>query len=249
MPYFIKRKENLLDPEEVLLDKKAKESAEKEKLDSLVGSKKSIDFNEKEAKIWKRKPGTSEASNNIKDYHQAIKEEDFLERYINIERSDELKKAEQEIENEIKRFERKLGKIVSKEDLVKLKKYRLINNLISIRELESPEKLFKSSEEIRASLAMPLDTGDEDQDTKSQEPKQEISKKVVPGISIKDIGYFAEKVNQIKNSGDEEEYKKELKKLQSMVRTFVLEDPEAEEKLLDLKELFSKIGFSFRREF
>ena len=35
MPYFIKRKENLLDPEEVLLDKKAKESAEKEKLDSL----------------------------------------------------------------------------------------------------------------------------------------------------------------------------------------------------------------------
>ncbi|MGE4555040.1 MAG: hypothetical protein AB7D02_02880, partial [Candidatus Paceibacterota bacterium] len=35
MSYFIKRKENLLDPEEVLLDKKAKESAEKEKLDSL----------------------------------------------------------------------------------------------------------------------------------------------------------------------------------------------------------------------
>jgi len=66
-----------------------------------------------------------------------------------IERSPKLKDAEQKIENEIRRFERKLQKIISSEDYAELKKYRVINNLISVKELKDPTALFKSSEQIR----------------------------------------------------------------------------------------------------
>ena len=115
------------------------------KLSSLNSS---INFNEKEALIWKVRPTASSASENLNDYFQALREEDFLDAPIYIERSPELKEAERQIENEIKRFERSLEKKIGKEDFRKLKQYRLINNLITVRELKSTNDLFKDTNEL-----------------------------------------------------------------------------------------------------
>lgn len=108
----------------------------------------SINLNDKEKLIWKKRPTASSFSNDLNDYYQAIKDEDFLKAPIYIERSDDLKEAEQKIENEIKRFERSLKKKIGEKDFAKLKQYRLINNLISVRDLKSPKDLFKNTSEI-----------------------------------------------------------------------------------------------------
>jgi len=119
----------------------------------FVTLRKSIDLNDKENKIWKKLPTTlSDYSGDIEKYYQKYREEDYeAPKYY--DRPDELVKAEQEIENEIKRFERKLATIVSAEDLAQLKKYRLINNLITVSELKDPENLFKTQAELSADKA------------------------------------------------------------------------------------------------
>lgn len=114
-----------------------------------IDYKKKVDLTPKEKLIWVKRPGsTTNYTGNIDDYIQAIKEEDFKEPEY-IERPKELQEAEQEIENEIKRFERKLATIIEPEDLKKLKKYRLINNLITVGELKDPASLFRTAEEYR----------------------------------------------------------------------------------------------------
>ena len=108
----------------------------------------STELNDKEKKIWKKRATSSEFSNDLNDYYQAIREEDFLDAPIYLERTPELKEAEQQIENEIRRFERSLQKKISPEDFNKLKNLRVINNLISVRELVSPGELFKNADEL-----------------------------------------------------------------------------------------------------
>ena len=130
--------------------KKSIISRKKESVHKLASMKKTVDFNEKEEKIWKKLPTVKSFSGNIKDYYQDVKEDDFGELPQYIERSPKLKEAEQKIENEIRRFERKLQKIISSEDYAKLKKYRVINNLIAVRELKDPSSLFKSTDEIKS---------------------------------------------------------------------------------------------------
>ena len=115
------------------------------KLSSLNSSTK---LTEKEALIWKKRSTASKDSADLNDFYQAIREEDFLDTPIYLERTPELKKAEQEIENEIKRFERSLEKKIGKQDFQKLKQHRLINNLITVRELKASGDLFKDTNEL-----------------------------------------------------------------------------------------------------
>lgn len=141
-----------------IIDDEIEENKKKknELMKYYIESKSKLGLNDKEKLIWKKRPGsTAEYSGDLNDYIQAIKPEDFKEP-IYIERPEELIDAEKEIENEIKRFERKLETIMDKEDVEKLKKYRLINNLISIKELKDPDTLFKSPEELKAIEAQKL---------------------------------------------------------------------------------------------
>jgi len=143
IPTYISILDNLIDKTE---------KRKKEKLDSLVSIKKTTEFNEKEKKIWEKRPTVKHDSNKISDYYQKIKEEDFLDKKISIEKPEKVVDAEKEIKNLIKKFERDLSKKIDPADLEKLKKYRLINNLISIKELESPDKLFKTEKEISKTI-------------------------------------------------------------------------------------------------
>ena len=113
---------------------------------------KRIEFNELESKIWKVGIGGSKFSGDIKDYYLNISKDEFLDKPIRIKKSDKLVKAQQTIENEIRSFERKIEKIISPEDYKLLKKYRVINRLISVKDLKNPSALFKSSTEIKKEL-------------------------------------------------------------------------------------------------
>jgi len=109
-----------------------------------------IEFNEIERKIYKAKPTVkTKYSGDIDDYNIVIDNDDFTPT-VHIKRPEELKEAEKKIEAAIKRFERSLQTILDEEDFKKLKKYRLINNLIVVSELKSPENLFLSKAEIAA---------------------------------------------------------------------------------------------------
>lgn len=156
--------------------KEMKESISKrrrETIEKLAGMKRTVEFNDKEEKIWKKLPSVKSFSGDMKDYYQDIHEKDFQDLPQYIERSPELKEAEQKIENEIRKFERKLQKIVDAEDYKKLKQYRIINNLISLKELKDPSKLFKSSDEIK-SMAK-ADRADDEDSTDSTEKKAYLS--------------------------------------------------------------------------
>lgn len=120
-----------------------------EKVLKLNNLRSSLEFNRIEKRIWEKLPSVKTFSNKIEDYFQKVKETDFLEKPVYIKRSPKLIQAEQKIENEIKNFERNLARIIEPIDLKKLKQYRLINNLISVKELIDPSKLFKSTEEIK----------------------------------------------------------------------------------------------------
>jgi len=114
-------------------------------------NKSNVEFNEKERKIWELRPSVGAPTGNVKDYIQKLKEDDFFNpKYF--KKSDNLIKAEKAIEAGIKRFERNLKKKISKEDYDRLKKYRLINNLITVGELKSPDKLFKTPDELKNSI-------------------------------------------------------------------------------------------------
>lgn len=109
-----------------------------------------IEFNDIERKIYKVRTSVGkEYSGNLDDYVQVIKDEDFGNPEY-IKRPQKLVDAEKKIEAEIKKFERALKKELDPVDYAKLKKFRLINNLITVREMSSPDKLFKSPAELQA---------------------------------------------------------------------------------------------------
>lgn len=122
-------------------------------LQKLISMRKGAQLTDKEKKIWEKLPTIKSFSGNLEDYFQKVKESDFLDKPVTIKRSPELIDAERKIENEIRRFERRLKNIIDEEDYRKLKTMRLIGNLISISELRDPKNLFKTTSELSAKAA------------------------------------------------------------------------------------------------
>lgn len=101
-------------------------------LSKMAKERESKTFNEYEKKIYEIKPDRPKDSDRLSDYILKIKEEDFFEPKF-YSKSEEFKEAERKIDAEIKRFERSLESKMSKEDFQLLRKYRLISNLITIK--------------------------------------------------------------------------------------------------------------------
>lgn len=109
------------------LDEKKSYTAEK-----MAKERESKTLNEKEKKIYELKPGMKSDSDRLSDYTLKIKEDDFFEpRFYN--KSEEFREAERKIDAEIKRFERALESKMDEKDFQLLRKYRLISNLVMIK--------------------------------------------------------------------------------------------------------------------
>ena len=109
------------------LDEKRAYTAEK-----MAKERDSKVLNAKEKKIYELKPGMRQDSDRLSDYTLKIKEDDFFEpKFYN--KSEEFKEAERKIDAEIKRFERALEAKMEEKDFQLLKKYRLISNLVTIK--------------------------------------------------------------------------------------------------------------------
>ena len=104
----------------------------------LAKERESKTLNDKEKKIYELKPGMRPDTDRISDYTLKIKEDDFFEpRFYN--KSEEFREAERKIDAEIKRFERALESKMDEKDYQLLKKYRLISNLITIKNAKSAD--------------------------------------------------------------------------------------------------------------
>jgi len=133
-----------------IIDEMIKKSNQRREgsLQKLISLRKGAQLTDKEKKIWGKLPSIKSFSGNMEDYFQKVKEGDFLEKPVTIKRGPELVDAERKIENEIRRFERRLKNIIDESDYKTLKRMRLIGNLISISELRDPKTLFKSADEL-----------------------------------------------------------------------------------------------------
>jgi hypothetical protein len=192
-----------------VIDKLIEKAEERkvELLKTLVSLKKNANFSEKEKAIWDKLPSSKDFSGNIEDYYQKVKEGQFLDKPIIIPRSEKLVQAEQRIENEIRKFERKLKTIITAEDYSKLKKYRLINNLITTKELRDPENMFKSKNDLMKDFGS--EEGDKEDYLNSSEflrRLREIATKEYDSMTElnnakKEVASFIEKM---KKQGDDE---------------------------------------------
>jgi hypothetical protein len=142
----------------------------KDHMGGVAKNRKGIYFNEIEDKIFKLKVGSPYMSGKLADYDIKLREEDFLERPIYIQKSPELEAAERKADSEIKKFEKELKEILSPEDYLKLKKYRLISNVITVKELKDGNSLFKTSAEIRKDV---FSKGDSQEDQVDDEDSDE----------------------------------------------------------------------------
>jgi len=127
--------------------KKAK-NQKKRSFSGLVKRKRSVALTSREKKIWVLRPTGKEFSSDLGDYFQKITADQFGDTPIRIKRSPELDKLMKETEALIKRETRKISRKIPKEDYQKLRKFRLINNLITVKELENPKNLFKTAQEL-----------------------------------------------------------------------------------------------------
>lgn len=126
-------------------------ASKKKQLQGLVSMKKNVQLTSKEKLIWAKRPTVKSFSGDLEDYYQKITDDDFFDKPVVIKRSPELKEAERKIENEVRKFERKLRATITADDYARLKKFRLIGNLISVKELRDPKNLFKSKKELGVS--------------------------------------------------------------------------------------------------
>ena len=115
------------------------------KFNNYMGLKGTIELNQYEKKIWKKKLLGTEYSGDINDWELKIKPEDF-KGVTYKEKSPKILKAEKDIDRELKRFERSLLKVMSEEDVALCKKYRLFNNFLTVKQLRDPENMFKKGE-------------------------------------------------------------------------------------------------------
>lgn len=159
-----------------------------EKFENYVSLKGTVDLNQYEKKIWKLKTLGNEYSGDINDWYLAIKPEDFIEtKYYG--KSEKIIKAEKEMDKLLKQFERDLKKEMSDEDIALCKRYRLFNNLLTVKEFRDSKNMFKDAPSAPKS--------------KSQEVSNEV-------LSDKLKAALGKEYNSIKDLEDEQS---EIKKM------------------------------------
>ena len=212
-------------------------SYKSDRVQELKDLDKNLEFTEDESKIFKPKSRDVKYSSDINDYKQMIKIEDFPDdSYIPVRKSPELIKAMERIEREIKKFENKLKSILSDEDLARLKKYRLINNLIKIRELKDPDKLFKSEEEIERTFKTTP--------KKESEMEYNIESKSKDSLYVRRVEEELEKAKRYKKVKDEIKLRAQKVKMTSIIKEFRRVDIKADKKLKKFEDDFDSIGFN-----
>ena len=226
--FYMKVIEELVEKKELLKMEKVKE---------LEGLDDDFKFNENEAKIFKLKFTAPKYSSNINDYKQKIKIEDYPDSsYIPVKRSPELNKAIDKMEREIKKFEKKITDLLDDEDVELLKKYRLINNLIKIKELDDPETLFKSEDEVERTFKTIV--------KRESDMEYNIESGEKDTYYMRSIREELDKAKKFKKQKDENRFRAQKTKIRNLIREFRRVDVKANKKLAKFKDEFENLNFS-----
>ena len=126
----------------------------KEKLDGFSSLEAKSQLNKMEKKIWGLKLTGVEHSGNINDWKLKIKPEDFMDNTKYYEKPEKVIKAERAMDKMLKQFERELKQDMSDEDVALCKKYRLFNNLLTVKQFKNADAMFKGEGELKKLKAM-----------------------------------------------------------------------------------------------
>ena len=145
-------------------------------LQDLITLKKSIQFTDKESQIWEKRSSVQTFTNRLEDYIQKVEEDDFLEKPIYVKKTPEMKSVEDTIENENRKFIRKLNNLISEEDLDKLKEVGLIGKkgTTKITLDKMGDNMFNSDSQIKTHIEKEGNKNDEEEngDDDGQEKKK-----------------------------------------------------------------------------
>lgn len=224
----------------------------KDYVQSAIGDKLAIEFTEKEKKVWGKLFTTkADYSGNLEDYYQKITDTS-LKDVEHIHKPDELVKAQQEIENEIKRFERKLAHVIDVEDLAKLKKYRLINNLITVKEMSSPESLFKTQGDLQpvSTEEVPDEKNDGDAEEKDKDKNYTSESEFVRRLeelttmefdTITELNNAKEQVKKLVSTMEEQGDGEIVKKYQDVIKQMELRRTTEKKEITGNKYLYGEV--------
>lgn len=227
-----------------------------EKFENYASLKGTIELNQYEKKIWKLKSLGTEYSGDINDWYLNIKPEDFIEtKYYG--KSDKVIAAEKEMDKILKQFERDLKKEMSEEDVALCKRYRLFNNLLTVKEFRDSKNMFKgvpstkkisterqgSDEDFSSRLNSALNK--EYNSIKDLEDEQKEIKSLASGkkMSQQDERKYNEFINRINPKKGSSSTKIDRSKITSVINNILYKEYTGKtEAASDLKELEDTIN-------
>lgn len=167
----------------------------KEKINNFTSLKSKSELNKMEKKIWGLKLTGVKYSGRIEDWYLKIKPEDFMDNTKYYDKPKSVIEAEKEMDKILKQFERDLKKEMTPEDLALCKKYRLFNNLLTVKQFKNADAMFKGEkdlEELKDTIRDPKEIEDkiisamnkEYNSIKDLEDAQKHIKKMVSGVKL-----------------------------------------------------------------
>ncbi|MDR0676709.1 MAG: GntR family transcriptional regulator, partial [Elusimicrobiota bacterium] len=231
--------------------KQAKEKKD-ELLKEFIGIRGSIELNSFEKKIWGQKlTRKSDESDEISNWYLKLKDEDFQGKEKKFAIPDSVRKAEDTVNRETKRFERRLKEIMSEDEVKELKRLRLINNLITVKEMKDPDSLFKKPEEYSSEDETEKNIEDEPEEENNETTDEEFKTKLNDFIntkydSIMELNAAKEKLRKLIKETDDEIVKKYNNEISNFLDKLNIK-PKASEKqaqtdLIDINDVQNKIN-------
>lgn len=224
----------------------------------LLGVRGSVELNSFEKKIWgqkltrvKQKSSSLNEPNEIDNWYLKLNDEDFQGKEKKFAIPESVKKAEDTVNRETKRFERRLKEIMSEDEVKELKRLRLINNLITVKEMKDPDSLFKKTNEDSSDDEPEKRIEDEPEEENNEITEEEFKTKLNDFInteydSIMELNAAKENLRKLIKATDDKIVKKHSEEIENFLNKLNIK-PKVTEKqvqtnLIDANDIQNKIN-------
>lgn len=222
----------------------------------FMGVRGSTELNSFEKKIWgqkltrvNKKAGSLDEPNEIDNWYLKLNDEDFEGKEKKFAIPESVRKAEDAVNKETKRLERRLKEIMSEDEVKELKRLRLINNLITVREMKDPDALFKksSSSEDIPETRIEDEPEEDESSTTSEEFKTKLNEFINSKYdSIMELNSAKENLRGLIKKTDDKITKKYNKEIDNFLNRMNIKpktsEKQVETSLLDINDIQNKIN-------
>jgi SOS-response transcriptional repressor LexA len=231
----------------------------------LLGVRGSVELNSFEKKIWgqkltrvKQRIGSLDEPNEIDNWYLKLKDEDFKGKEKKFAIPESVRKAEDTINRETKRFERRLKEIMSEDEVKELKRLRLINNLIVVKEMKDPDLLFKKPNEFSSNEETKEKIEDEPEENENEVTDDEFKIKLNDFInteydSIMELNAAKESLRKLIKTTDDDITKKYNKEIENFLNKLNIKpkvtERQAQTNLIDINDIQNRINEIISKKF